>query len=121
MNMKMATDFCLMFEFNKIDADGNGTIDIDEFVSALLPNATWQIFTDYDREHTGKVDVEKLPEMLSHLSMKKGHSKHPQFESVLETAMTDFGVANASDVTYSDFHRIAARIGANASESLLSK
>ena len=34
---EMANDFLLMFSFDKIDKDGNGTIDLDEFVGALLP------------------------------------------------------------------------------------
>jgi Ca2+-binding EF-hand superfamily protein len=43
VNMKMANDFLLMFQFDKIDKDGNGTIDIDEFVGALLPGVAKQV------------------------------------------------------------------------------
>ena len=43
MNMKMANDFLLMFSFDKIDKDGNGTIDLDEFVGALLPGVAKQV------------------------------------------------------------------------------
>ena len=45
MNMKMANDFLLMFSFDKIDKDGNGTIDLDEFVGALLPGVAKQVGT----------------------------------------------------------------------------
>jgi len=110
MNMKMATDFCLMFQFDKIDKDGNGTIDIDEFVTALLPTVTLSVFQEYDKQGCGSVDKKELPEMLSQLSMKKGHKKHPNYASVLSTAMEETGVLDKETVKYEDFYRIVSKM-----------
>jgi len=119
MNMKMASEFCLMFDFDKIDKDGNGAIDIDEFVEALMPNVTFNIFSEYDRGNTGKVPMEKLTDMLSNLSMKKGHRKHPNFDNVLDTALKDFGIDEAPAVDYQNFFKIARRFSESANAPLL--
>ena len=45
--MSTLTQFLLMFQFDKIDVDGNGTIDIDEVVprESMHPSAslTWTL------------------------------------------------------------------------------
>ena len=91
-----------------------------EFAAALLPSVTWEIFNTADVDRQGHVPKAKLPDMLSSLSMKKGHRKHPKFDSVLKEALNDFGKDTPESVIdYDDFFRIAARMGNAASEPLL--
>jgi len=119
MNSRMATDFVLMFKFDKLDEDGNGTIDIDEFVQALLPSVTYAVFNEHDREFKGHVPREHLPKMLSQLSMKKGHPKHPNFDSVLAQALEETGKTAAAEFEYKDFYHVARKMSISAAAPLL--
>lgn len=102
MNMKMASDFLLMFQFDKIDKDGNGTIDIDEFVGALLPGVAKQVFDEFDKEKKGEIDASQLPSMLSQLSMKKGKK--------LDAVKADVGLGDT--MALNDFIKVAATMHA---------
>lgn len=141
MNMKMANDFLLMFQFDKracasdtfqpvlpsnlnqqvstrfgstllrvarsnpvfaVDKDGNGTIDIDEFVGALLPGVAKQVFDEFDKEKKGEIDASQLPSMLSQLSMKKGKK--------LDGVKADVGLGDK--MVLNDFIKVAATMHA---------
>ena len=47
-NTRYYHDFVLLFDFNKVDQDQSGAIDIDEFVQALLPHEVKSVFFEYD-------------------------------------------------------------------------
>ena len=40
LDPRLANEFILMFNFDKIDKDGNGAIDLEEFIQAMTPVAT---------------------------------------------------------------------------------
>ena len=85
-----------------VDKDGNGTIDIDEFVGALLPGVAKQVFDEFDKEKKGEIDASQLPSMLSQLSMKKGKK--------LDAVKADVGLGDT--MALNDFIKVAATMHA---------
>jgi len=73
LNMQMADDFILKFSFNEIDADGNGSIDIEEFILAFLPLIAKRVFDKHEPEG-GKVPKDQLGQMLHEFEWKEGAS-----------------------------------------------
>lgn len=71
MNVKMINDFVLMFKFNDVDTDGNGVLDIDEFLTCFIPQVSRQIFQKYDPTGTGVVPIEDLGTMLLEFGFNK--------------------------------------------------
>ena len=81
--------FVLFFNFSKVDENGDGVIDIDEFVDALLPMEASAVFREFDPRGKGVVGADKLPEMLAEFSMNA--AKRPDFTTVLAKSMVDEG------------------------------
>lgn len=64
LNMQMADDFILKFNFNEIDSDGNGSIDIEEFILAFLPLIAKRVFDKHEPQVDGS-PAAVAPRLLS--------------------------------------------------------
>lgn len=65
------------------DRDGNGTINIDEFVSLWRYLAAWrELFDQFDEDRSGRISLQEFEKAL----VAFGYRLSPQFVSVLFTA-----------------------------------
>ncbi|XP_064545783.1 calmodulin-beta-like [Drosophila montana] len=83
---KMPTDSELQSMVNQVDTDGNGTIDFEEFASAMMARMKQvpddddlrEAFNVYDKEGTGIVGPDQLRSVMIALRLK------PTFEEIDE-------------------------------------
>jgi len=115
-NTRMFDEFVLFFNFSKIDKNGDGVVDIDEFVDALLSTEARKVFGQFDPRGSGIVSTEQLPNMFAEFSMTT--AKRPEFSKVYAKAVVDEGFdGDAGSVLDCDrFLRITRKVSKELKE-----
>ncbi|XP_002047651.3 calmodulin [Drosophila virilis] len=75
---KVPTESELQAMINQVDLDGNGSIDFEEFVSAMMAKLNTradedvlrEAFSVYDKENTGYIGVDQLRTVMIALKLK---------------------------------------------------
>ena len=100
--------FVLFFNFSKIDKNGDGVVDIDEFVDALLSTEARKVFGQFDPRGSGIVSTEQLPNMFAEFSMTT--AKRPEFSKVYAKAVVDEGFDGDAGTSFEQRAPIIPRV-----------
>ncbi|KAH8371893.1 hypothetical protein KR093_009267 [Drosophila rubida] len=104
---KEATENELLAMINEVDADGNGSVEFAEFVTAMtmrmcrMPDddELREAFRVFDRDNSGYITVEKIRNVMVDLSTKVTEE---EIEEMLRDANVEFETA----LSFEDFSRI---------------
>merc|ERR1719313_3235052 len=94
----------------ELDTDGSGKVDYTEFIGAtmnkkvaLTHDYVWQVFKQFDTDHTGTISKDDLATILSSGKMTKFSQVVGLQKNEIEEIMAEYDLDGSGDIDFDEF------------------